>query len=95
MGFTQRCGSYVSEKKKMVSKCSSSSSISRRNVCGCGERTMLFTSNTVFNPGWTFWRCPNWNVSSTSFCVVGTAYSPQRPTSSHFDSSLFAEERVV
>ncbi|KAJ1395706.1 hypothetical protein SESBI_33157 [Sesbania bispinosa] len=44
----------------MVSKCSSSSSFSRHNVYGCGERTLLFTSNTPINPGWTFWRCPNW-----------------------------------
>ncbi|KAJ1380373.1 Zinc finger, GRF-type [Sesbania bispinosa] len=61
MGSTQRCGSGASEKKKMVSKCSSSSSFSRLNVCGCGERTVLFTSKTAFNRGQTFWRCPNWN----------------------------------
>ncbi|KAJ1412919.1 Zinc finger, GRF-type [Sesbania bispinosa] len=60
MASSHRGGSGASEKKKMVSKCSSSSSFSRRKVCGCGERTVLFTSNTPINPGRTFWRCPNW-----------------------------------
>ncbi|KAJ1422255.1 Zinc finger, GRF-type [Sesbania bispinosa] len=60
MASSQRGGSGASEKKKMVSKCSSSSPFSWRNVCGCGEMTVLFTSNTLINPGRTFWRCPNW-----------------------------------
>ncbi|KAJ1383884.1 Zinc finger, GRF-type [Sesbania bispinosa] len=66
MGSTQRGGSCTSEKKKkMVSKCSSSSSISRCNVCDYGERNLLMTSKTGYNLGRTFWRCPNWNKKAS------------------------------
>ncbi|KAJ1382785.1 hypothetical protein SESBI_43962 [Sesbania bispinosa] len=96
MGSTQRCGSCTSEKKKMVSRCSSSSSISHRNVCGCGERTLLMILKTTSNLGRTFWRCPNWNVNSISFFLVHTAYSPPCLTSSHpHISSLFDEESIA
>ncbi|KAJ1379452.1 pyridoxine 5-phosphate synthase [Sesbania bispinosa] len=39
------------EKRTGASKCSSSSSTSRRLLCGCGEEVCLLRSHSVKNPG--------------------------------------------
>ncbi|KAJ1391738.1 Zinc finger, GRF-type [Sesbania bispinosa] len=52
------------EKRGAGSKCSSSS-ISRRQVCRCGDEVKLLKSNSSRNPGRMFWRCPNWDKELT------------------------------
>ncbi|KAJ1429207.1 hypothetical protein SESBI_08563 [Sesbania bispinosa] len=46
----------ASEKRTGALKCSSSSSTSRRLLCGCGEEVCLLRSNSDKNPGRK--RCP-------------------------------------
>ncbi|KAJ1419528.1 Zinc finger, GRF-type [Sesbania bispinosa] len=55
----------ASEKRTGSSKCSSSSSTSRRLLCGCGEEVCLLRSNSDKNPGRFFWRCRNWDKEMT------------------------------
>ncbi|KAJ1412280.1 hypothetical protein SESBI_20544 [Sesbania bispinosa] len=49
-----------------VCKSSSSSSISRRQICACGDEVALIKSSTTKNPGRMFLRCPNCDVSRLS-----------------------------
>ncbi|KAJ1378507.1 Zinc finger, GRF-type [Sesbania bispinosa] len=44
-----------------VCKSSSASSISRRQICACGDEVALMKSSTTKNPGRMFLRCPNWD----------------------------------
>ncbi|KAJ1419972.1 hypothetical protein SESBI_14719 [Sesbania bispinosa] len=46
-----------------VYKSSSSSSISRGQICACGDEVALLKSTTTKNPGRMFLRCPNWGVN--------------------------------
>ncbi|KAJ1399982.1 Zinc finger, GRF-type [Sesbania bispinosa] len=48
-----------------VCKSSSSSSISRRQICACGDEVTLLKSTTTKNPGRMFLRCPNWGKQMT------------------------------
>ncbi|KAJ1413013.1 Zinc finger, GRF-type [Sesbania bispinosa] len=53
------------EQRYSASKSSSSSSISRRLFCACGDELLLMKSESVRNPGRMFWRCPNWATENT------------------------------
>ncbi|KAJ1438721.1 Zinc finger, GRF-type [Sesbania bispinosa] len=53
------------EQRYSASKSSSSSSISRRLFCACGDELLLMKSKSVRNSGKMFWRCPNWATENT------------------------------
>ncbi|KAJ1384412.1 hypothetical protein SESBI_42552 [Sesbania bispinosa] len=57
-------GSSCTVEKKMP-RCNSSlsSSLPRGRRCRCGEKLLMFTSNSTKNPGKHFRRCPFWDVS--------------------------------
>ncbi|KAJ1426172.1 Zinc finger, GRF-type [Sesbania bispinosa] len=48
-----------------VCKSSSSSAISRRQICAWGDEVALLKSSTKKNPGRMFLRCPNWGKQMT------------------------------
>ncbi|KAJ1381234.1 Zinc finger, GRF-type [Sesbania bispinosa] len=57
----------ASEQRYSASKSSSSSSISRRLFCACGDNLLLLKSSSQSNPGRMFWRCPNWAEATCKY----------------------------
>ncbi|KAJ1413117.1 Zinc finger, GRF-type [Sesbania bispinosa] len=58
-------GNASTEKMSFRSNSSSSSSYPSGRRCKCGEKLLFFTSNSMKNPGRSFWRCPFWNTQRT------------------------------
>ncbi|KAJ1395131.1 hypothetical protein SESBI_33658 [Sesbania bispinosa] len=72
----------ASEKRIGASKCSSSSSTSRRLLYGCGEEVCLLRSRSIKNPRWFLWRCRNWDVKRDPATIfVGRMMKRQKSSS--------------